>query len=84
MPSWVWQEDSPGRVGMAVFYCLAEVTLGLREGKEGGQESRGKGSQNIKWMGVGEGRVLTVLCEMERGASLPILMELNKQLRISS
>lgn len=39
MPSWVWQEDSPGRVGMAVFYCLAEVTLGLREGKEGGQES---------------------------------------------
>lgn len=40
---------------MAVFCCLAEVTLGLREGRKRGQESGGKGSQKMSRTGVGEG-----------------------------
>lgn len=58
MPSRVWQ-GSPGRVCMAVFCCLAEVTLDLWEGWAGGQQRRGPESQRMSWT-VSEARLSCV------------------------
>lgn len=79
-PSWVWQGPR-GSVCMAVFRCLAEVTLGLGKGREGGQGRRGTGSQRMSWPGSGR---LAALCGMEGEPSLPIPMQLNEPVGVSS
>lgn len=80
MPSWVWQGPR-GRVCMAVFRCLAEVTLGLGKGREGGQGRKGTGSQRMSWPGSGR---LAALCGREGEPSLPIPMQLTKLVGVSS